>query len=511
MSLRRLAAASALFVAGCGGDKLSQITPALLVSPSHLDFGTVELGQDAHQTVNLKNPKAVPAQVVTASVADDCGGCFFVTNKPDKVFAYVTYPLDVVFEAHRVQVATATLTITTDDPKAPMARVTMIGHGDDTRKPCIAVTPETINFGFVPAGGIAVSSFVVRSCGTNDLLIHRMTIDPPGAPFRITTATVSPAHPGDLPPGGEASVSLRAELPATATGTVTARILIDSNVVDVLNVPNQPGEVQVPITARANLPPLAVCGANQTIPPWSRATLDGSMSHDQDNPPDLPLVYRWLLTTRPGGSQTALERADQPNATFWADLTGHYEAQLVVTDGLGLESAPCVTAIDAMPTNAIRIELTWDHPDSDLDLHLIKGPNGIFCDCSTDCHYRDCGRMPNWFPSTPGANPRLDVDDRMGFGPENINIDGDGPMHTVVDGTYIIAVHYYTSNSQISTWPTKVSNATVRVFIFGLLAAELTHAMQTDGDLWFAGTINWPAMTVTPDGTVKTGQHCGAI
>src|SRR5262249_29563006 len=147
----------------------------------------------------------------------------------------------------------------------------------------------------------------------------------------------------------------------------------------VKNVPGKIGEVQIPVHARANRPPACVVGPDQVIAPWSRSTLDGSMSHDQDNPPDLPLSYRWRLKTRPGGSQSVMERADTAMASFWADLTGHYEAELIVTDGLGLESEPCTTAIDAMPTNAVRIELTWDHPDSDLDLHLIK-QNGNFCD-----------------------------------------------------------------------------------------------------------------------------------
>jgi hypothetical protein len=185
--------------------------------------------------------------------------------------------------------------------------------------------------------------------------------------------------------------------------------------------------------------------------------------------------------------------------------------QLYVTNTLGLQSSTAAVAIvDALPPTAIRVELIWDHPDSDLDLHLIK-MGGTFCTCDSDCHYQDCSIMPNWFPATPGSNPVLDHDSRNGFGPEDIDIPGDGPMRDVVPGDYQIAVHYYSSNSATSTWPTKVSNATVKVFIFGLEVAELKHAMLTDGDLWLAGLIHWPSMMVTQDEQYLTGQMCGVF
>ena len=38
-----------------------------------------------------------------------------------------------------------------------------------------------------------------------------------------------------------------------------------------------------------------------------------------------------------------------------------------------------------------------------------------------------------------------------------IDIDGDGPSRTIVPGEYTIVVHYYSSNSGISTWPTIIS------------------------------------------------------
>lgn len=500
----------ALLFSACEEDIVVAIQPVLEVSPEHIDFGVVELGQEGKEPILLRNLEAVPATILKVDVVDDCDGCFLAIQPPDRVLPFDRYDLVMRFRAVRLQIATATVTIATDDPKAPVNKVTMVGRGIDTRRPDIAVVPETVDFGFVPAGGIAVSSFVVRSTGTNDLLIDALAIDPADAPFRITTAEPRPGEPASLSPGAQGSVGLRAELSESATGTVTARVLILTNVPEEKNVPGRIGVVAIPLLALANRPPIALVGGDQTVEPWSRVTLDGSASHDQDTPPDHPLTYKWTLTRKPSGSTTSLERASTPFASFWADLTGRYEVELVVTDALGLESAPATVTIEALPTNAIRIELTWDHPDSDLDLHLIRDGGG-FCDCATDCHYRDCGRQPNWFPAAAGSNPRLDIDDRSGFGPENINIDGQGTARLVQDGVYSIAVHYYSSNDGVSSWPTRVSNATVRVYLFGLLAAELTHAMENDGDLWIAARLTWPDRAVTPDGTVTPALICGVF
>ncbi len=496
-------------LSACEDDGLQFIKPTLEVSPEEIDFGVVELGQQKIETVLLDNIQQPPLEIQKVEITDDCGGCFIALNVPEaEIEPFADYDLQIRFRAVRLERATGTLTITSEDPDNPMQTVQLVGEGIDTTKPDICVIPETVDFGFVPSGGVAVSSFVIRSCGTNTLLIDQLSIEPEGAPYRITTSTPTPQNPGELPVDAQASVSLRAELPASSTGTVTARVVIKTNVPFEKNVAGQNGVVHVPLSALGNLPPIAVPGEDQNVEPWSRVALDGSASFDQDDPPDEPLTYRWSFLSTPGGSTTQLERANTPQPSFWADLTGTYEVQLVVIDALGLESEPKVVVIEALPTNVIRIELTWDHPDSDLDLHLIQ-LGGSFCDCETDVHYRDCGRTPNWFPETPGANPRLDLDDRSGFGPENINVDGHGVSRFIPEGTYSVAVHYFASNAEISSWPTASSNATVRVFVYGLLAAEFTREMTMDNELWVAGRIEWPSGQIVPDDTVVLDAVCG--
>ena len=508
------------------------------IMPLELDFGVVELGQQNVLGVAIRNLETtIGGEVTDIVIEDDCGGCFLNQNEIGEVDAGETKELQLRFRAVRLEEARGTATLTTDEPGNETVVIMMRGEGSDTRRPCVEVFPERVDFGFVPAGGVALSSFVIRSCGTNNLLIDRIAIEPLDAPFRITTSTPTPQMPGELAPGEQASVSLRAELPESASATTSATIVIETNVPEAQNVPDEVGVVHVPVSAQPNLPPVAMTCLEQKVEPWTRATLDGAASFDRDDPPDDPLSYRWTLISSPGGSTTVLERANTSQPSFWVDLTGRYEVELIVTDALGLESAPAVCTVEALPTNAIRIELVWDHPDADLDLHLIRA-GGSFCDCENDVHYRDCGVAPNWFPMSPGANPRLDIDDRNGFGPENINIDGHGADRFIPDGEYTIAVHYFSSNAGVSMWPTRTANATVRIFVFGLLAAEFSHAMVEDfcpegedpleiqmcdisgdpclqdtdcqigGELWTAGRIEWPTGTISGVDAVQRNQIC---
>ena len=250
---------------GCESDKVGAVAPVVTVVPTHLDFGTLELGQEAVHPIFIRDLEAVPALITRVELVDDCGGCFITLAEVREVAPYSTVEMPVRFRAVRLEIATATVTIATNDPKAAVHKVTMVGRGADTRVPDIEVAPARVDFGFVPAGGVAIGSFVVRSTGTNDLLIDRLRIEPPDAPYRVTTSTPSPSRPGRLAPGAQASVRLRAMLPDTETGTITARLFIETNVPKEKNVPGLPGVVEVPLSSLANLPPLAIAGPDLTV------------------------------------------------------------------------------------------------------------------------------------------------------------------------------------------------------------------------------------------------------
>lgn len=502
-------AAFAVGLVACEEDGLVVQQAVLDATPLSIDFGEVDLSQQRVETVFVRNSEIVPEALADLSIEDDCGGCFAVVTSVSEVRGYETVELQVRFRPTAVGPAAGTFRIVGETQPTAL-EVSLAGIGVDGRRPDLVVSPAAVDFGFVPAGGDAVRSFTIRSVGQSLLVIDRVRIDPADGPFVITTSTPTPANPGELAPGETASVGLRVSLPMAETGTRTADIYIETNVLEEKNVAGQPGVVRLPLSALGNLPPVAVVAEVESIEPYSELKLDGTMSYDQDMPQNLPLQYQWTLVSTPAGAQPELVRPSTAEPVFRADETGDYELELVVIDALGLESAPAKVTVSVLPEAAVRIELTWDHPDSDLDLHLIQ-QGGTFCDCATSVNYRDCAREPNWFPATPGANPKLERDDRDGFGPEYIDMEGEGPTKLIPDGRYTIAVHYFSNAEQVSTWPTTTSNATLRVYIRGVLRAEVTRAMVTERELWYVGDLVWPDRELVLDGTVLGDQVCGVL
>ena len=89
-----------------------------------------------------------------------------------------------------------------------------------------------------------------------------------------------------------------------------------------------------------------------------------------------------------------------------------------------------------------------------------------------------------WFPDYPafeGPNPRLDIDDTFGLGPENINIDAPA------DGQYKVYVHYYAIGSAEDSVR---SFSTLRIYGNGLLKAEYQRALEKN-QLWSIAELDW--------------------
>jgi hypothetical protein len=85
----------------------------------------------------------------------------------------------------------------------------------------------------------------------------------------------------------------------------------------------------------ANRAPVANAGADRSVSPGVRVTLDGGASSDPDRD---PLRFNWTLTA-PVGSGAVLSSASSATPTFMPDRRGSYEARLIVDDGV-LPSVP---------------------------------------------------------------------------------------------------------------------------------------------------------------------------
>ena len=236
-------------------------------------------------------------------------------------------------------------------------------------------------------------------------------------------------------------------------------------------------------------PPTLTCPMVITTPPLvdvdvlATAEDDGTITR-----------WRWTLTDQPTGSAAgAPAPADAPMTTFRADIVGIYQLTVEAIDDDG-DPATCTTEVRAVAEEGLRIEMFWNTGRSDMDLHLLNpmatawatrgGPN--------DCHFRNCVPSrgtppPDW--GGPGADddPRLDIDDTDGFGPENINID------EPVDGTYRIGVHGWAGQGDV----------TVRIYCGGSTSEPrltLGPVRLRERELWRVADVDLRgiACTVTP-------------
>ena len=158
---------------------------------------------------------------------------------------------------------------------------------------------------------------------------------------------------------------------------------------------------------------------------------------------------------------------------------------------------------------------------SDVDLHLLRSPSGTWFDNSPngdDCHWQNCrvceanydtdyeaecrneiarfNNDPNispppqveWSAPLDDNDPRLDLDDVQGNGPENINI------KSPADGSYVLGVHYYDDDGF------GASTITVRIFCRGNLVREFEPVVMnpppsrpgdSSSEFWEVASILW--------------------
>jgi hypothetical protein len=210
--------------------------------------------------------------------------------------------------------------------------------------------------------------------------------------------------------------------------------------------------------------------------------------------------WEWALVSQPPGSAVRPMFPAGDAFTFRPDLAGDYGFTLSVTDDEGL-SAACKFVVHAAAEEGLRVEMFWDTPDTDMDLHLLSPLARRWFDETThqDCFYSNCtGTPPNWSnQSTELDDPHLDLDDTDGLGPENINVDRPGP------GIYRVGVHNFSGLVK--------TNVTVRLYCGGSRLeprVTLGPVTLTEEQVWKAADVETFAdgrcdvkKIVNPDGS----------
>lgn len=469
------------------------------------DFGEVNVGAARVFSFTVKNPSQVSLSVNGITFEPGSDPAFaFDGVMPTSVAAGVNGEVVSVKFAPQVEgTVTATVRIKSDAENLGEGEDVLINlsaTGASRCQPDIEILPAQCNFGDVGVGAtgfcdITINNLCTSSC---DLLISDVGFS---ATTDRTVFGVQSPVPVPFAIGCGTGRTLRLFAKPTAPQTFNGALTIDSFDPD-------EGKIEVPLVVRGAESPTCVArvsrinnvpnnSASPEVEPLDDVELSASESSAAVAGGRIT-GWQWDLIGQPPESSARLSTPTAETTRFnfssgagtvsGLDVAGTFLVGLIVTDDSGLSSTQCTIALNAVPQGGLNVQLTWDAPDGDVDLHLVR--NGTaWCQADNDCYFGNNNTA--W-----GAT--LDIDDTNGFGPETISID------SLQDGSYTIGVGVYGAG--------RPTNATVRVFISGQLALEDSFFLS-GGTPWLPARIvvNGGISTVEvldTQGTQSGGQRC---
>ncbi len=448
------AAALACALLACGKTRLTPAKPHAIVDQRPIDFGQTPVLFPVQHDVLVVNGGRVPLHV--SGVAAQGQG-FEAAPLAFELAAGDSAAVHAVFRPPQAGTFSGSLSLQTDDDTLPQASIALTGSA--VQVGALTVTPAALDFGRVGEGRTATRQIALASTGAADLYLASVVASPAG--FGLVGSVKTPAA---LAAGAQIELAVRfsplPDAPATA-GTLA----IDSS------DPSHP-HLEVPLSGSINHAPVAIAKASAlSAPVGATVQLDGSASTDADG--DYPLSFSWSLDARPVGSSAAIASPAAAQMSLQLDQPGVYSVLLTAFDSTGLPSlAPARLDIRAAPAEQLLVQLIWDQIPPDLDLHFLQ--QGAALDSAGDCY---------WANPSPAWGPQHQGDRLTGYGPETVK------WAVPAAGTYSIVGVYAADHGAANP----ATNAQVRIYVQGVLAADLSHAFKSAGEVWNAATVTWPS------------------
>ncbi len=470
---RRMAPAALLLATGglsvgglaCQGpdSDLTVLYPTAVAAPDSIDFGGVVVPYSGAAEIQLINAGRATLDVSAISVTDT-HGVYTVTPPTASIAPDGSVPVLVTFEPATYIDYPASLVIESNDPDQPTLTVPITGEGIDGAVPELSVDKLSVDFGEVTVGDTAQDVFTITNTGTGPLTL----LDSSGLVDAGAFSVLSDPAGQTLQP--DASFPVVLEYAPTGVDGDWTTFTVDSN------DPLQPSlDIAVLGNGGGDLP-VAVIDAPADAAPLDTLIFDGSGSYDPGG--FTPLTYTWTLFEQPAASTTALSDTAAAAPSLFIDAAGVYTIALQVENAIGLQSEVVSHTLAAVPTEDLYVLLSWNTANSDLDLHLVQDDPANYFYSPDDCCF--CNPNPDWGDgSSTDDDPLLALDNRVGYGPENINIADPQP------GTYYIRVHYYDDNSGGDT------EATVSVYVGGELKQTWSRVLS-QYQVWDVANISFP-------------------
>lgn len=458
-------------------DDISQVRPRMLVEPESID-GVGGVAQDTFFSITISNPSNTELEFTENGIRLDEAGDpnFRIVEMPDSVLPSTSAEVLVAVRPVVTGTISSVLQIEAEPDALPnYAEVPIEIEAVDLGLPDIDVDPVEIDFARIGENDVARALVTVANNGVRDLIIDEtifIAADDEDNSIRLIT----PVQPGWALAPAE---SLTLDLVFAPTDTVlhSGELVIRSNDPD-------EAEVRIPVQGRGSQCPVAVAEVlddAEDIEPLDTIRITGENSYAQSEETSIE-AYDWVLEQRPVGSTAILDTIASERVQLTCDLAGDYVVRLTAIDSDGIRSCnDSVVRLHVEPSQDLHIQLVWDHPTADLDLHLLR-ENGVIFTHDGDVYFSN--REPEWFTGEEASsNPTLDADDNRGYGPENINIERPLP-----GSRWTVLVHYWNRQTDGDAF----AIATLRLYAYGQVVADIPQTFDTDQSLWRAVEIVWP-------------------
>lgn len=451
--------------------------PELVLLPATLGFGEVVANEESVAgSFNLENAGNADLRA-TLSLAGADAERFQLAAVPEEAIVLEggdSVAVEVSFSPDALREFEAQVLVDWNAPADDISpgRVELSGEGRGPRLPDIFVAgvPDCLSFAGVPVGRSVQSFFDLENVGEAPLQIGSTVQSGSGA-----------FHIANDPSGVTIEAGRR-----TAVLVEYTPVVDDQGDSGELRIPSDdPDEPELVVCFEGNgggdFPyPEAVidCPGAIDVVGSTEVVLDGSGSFD---PNKNPLSYAWSISRRPAAADpdAELDPVDGPVTTLSIDAAGTWEVSLTVTaEGPGTDyvSVPEKCVIEAVPQDGVYVELTWDGPTADFDLHLAEDGADFFS-VPGDCSW--CNDNPEW------GDVGSDLDDPV-LGPDVS--DGLGPEYVTIaepaDSTFLVRAHHFDDGDDGRT------TATVQVFLSGSLEWSGSKLMERN-EVWDVGQINW--------------------
>jgi len=193
----------------------------MVVSPSSIPFGTVQVGGSAQQAVTVSNPGNMTLSVSQVSLSGTGFSIVGTLPLPISVGPSGVSVFKVQFAPTATGAANGTMTISSNASSTPTV-VTMSGTGTSTPgQPQISVTPNPVPFNSVGVGGSSTQVMTISNPGAGNLTVTALSASGTGYSVSGFTLPISVAS-------GH-TANFNAKFAPTTAGASSGSITITSN------------------------------------------------------------------------------------------------------------------------------------------------------------------------------------------------------------------------------------------------------------------------------------------